>query len=49
MSCGEHPDNCNSSFAGCSGGVEDIVYCMIDCPPYWGSPWVYCNGNTDPE
>lgn len=46
--CYEHPDNCNSNVAGCDRGAENIEACMINCPPYNGSPWIYCDGNSDP-
>jgi|GEM_PF-7021363 hypothetical protein len=49
-SCAEHPDDCNSSFASCAGGVKDLWDdCMINCPPYNGAPWLYCDGNSDPH
>lgn len=48
MTCGDHADTCNSSTSGCEGGVEGQEHCMIYCGGVFG-PWIYCNGNTDPE
>lgn len=47
FSCAEHPDECNSTVAGCDDGYIGIESCMIYCGSLWG-PWVYCDGNTDP-
>lgn len=48
FSCAEHPDDCNSSVAGCDDGYIGIENCMIYCGSLWG-PWVYCDGNSDPD
>lgn len=48
FSCSEHPDDCDSTVAGCADGYIGIENCVIYCGSLWG-PWVYCDGNTDPE
>ncbi|MTI86957.1 MAG: hypothetical protein FH748_03195 [Balneolaceae bacterium] len=51
FSCGEHPDECNSTVANCDGGVEDSWgECSILCPPFFPpQTGLYCDGNTDPH